>query len=493
VGWSHGVDDRSRLVHAFWDLDDLRERENRTFYLRLLEEELGHPLPFKRDGRDFHDLWHFVDACLAYPGAVHILVAVAEKFHRGSEPMNRVHRLVEEFMPEPLLLAAERRELHRLVTPLADEQITPSRLAAIRALYRKAVGPLGPVLEGDVVDLPQVLAKLEEVTVSTDGTPPLLAFVDDLAVSAEGAIATELDRWAGGLAERLRLRRTTAPGRLPSALPPAHDEPRAHLIIQFRPDAVDQERFLPSAWLQHEGEQATMLHCDDGEPLPAGLLPGLVERLLTEDHHVVSRPTTDLTVEFFLPHRLLDTPVDQFRITVGGLQRRLGIEHPVVVRSLDRLQNRVLHHNWRRKWKWLRDHPADATVCWVTRRGVFSGESLYNSILYERSAVCLAMTFPPRATGDQPTGELWIGVQAGTPIAVWSRTPRDPARFTLEFQELLEGGTMALPDNVLALRRRALKAQDSAPADDHLGFHLTLMFDDPDRIPEPYFRLSAPA
>ncbi|WP_433463691.1 effector-associated domain 2-containing protein [Spirillospora sp. CA-128828] len=479
-------------MKALWRLEAIRKRNARDLCVSLLERQLGHPLPLTRDDSDINDVWQLVDSCLSYAGAFHALMTVVEEFHRGSIPMEELRNLVDELLPEPLLHPRERRELDGLLRTLAaraPELVAPD---VIRALYWEVTGPSGPALNADPDDLRGVLARLEDLTVSVDSVPPLLAFVEELAASANGRPAVDLQSWAGGLAHRLGLARSLPAARRRAAQASQRRQPRSYLIIEFRPDGAVPDRYLTSAWLQVEGEHGLMLHCDD-DPLPFDRLPVLVKELLSENQQVVNRPTPELTLEFVLPVDLLGTPLDQLRITVDGLERRLGIEHPVVVRSLDRMRRQAYHHPWRRKWHWLRDNPRGAKVCWVTQPGQYGGESLYNMLLSEPSSVCLAMAFPPRPDGPDSSDELRAALQAGAPIVAWCRRGRDPGRFVQEFQDLLDMGALALPDTVLTLRRQALRALDEDPGGDHLGLELTLIFDDADRLPEPYVRLKAPA
>ncbi|WP_141582130.1 hypothetical protein [Actinomadura sp. WMMA1423] len=497
VRWSLPFDDQSRLVRALWELETIRKRTSRDLCVSLLERQLGHPLPATRDDKDITDVWHLVDACLSYPGAFHALIAIVEEFHRGSIPMEAVRELVDELLPEPLLRPKERRELDALLRGLGDRAPGVVGPDAIRALYWEVTAPSGPALDTDPGDLRGVLARLEDLTVGVDGVPPLLAFVEELAAHAAGPAAAGLRAWVDALARRLGLER-----RLPAARPrevaaprsepaPGSAGARSYLVIELRRDGAVPDRYLASAWLQAEGEHGLMLRCDD-EPVPFERLPGLVKELLSEDQRVVNRPAPELTLEFVLPVDMLGTPVDQLRITVDGLERRLGIEHPVIVRSLDRMRRPAYHHQWRRKWRWLRENPHGAKVCWVTQSGQYGGENLYSMLLSEPSSVCMAMAFPPRTDGPD-SAELRAALQAGAPIVTWCRSGRDPERFAQEFQALLDEGAMDLPDTVLRLRREALRALDGDGGGDHLGLDLTLVFDDADRLPEPYVRLSAPA
>ncbi|MGI5207359.1 effector-associated domain 2-containing protein [Spirillospora sp. CA-108201] len=491
VAWSLPFEDQSRLVRALWELETVRKRSSRDLCTSLLERRLGHPLPITRDDKDITDVWHLVDACLSYPGAFHALIEIVEEFHRGSVPMGRLRDLVEELLPEPLLRPEERRDLDGLLRSLGDRVSDAVGPAAIRALYWEVTGPSGPALAADPGDLWSVLACLEDLTLSAEGVPPLLAFVEGLAARAAGPASAGLRAWADRLAHRLGPAGGLPPARRRELPESRSAGARSYLVIELRRDGAAPDRYLVSAWLQGDGEHGLMLRCDD-EPVAFDRLPGLVKELLSEDHRVVNRPTPELTVEFVLPVDMLGLPVDQLRITVDGLERRLGIEHPVVVRSLDRMRRRAYHHHWRRKWRWLRDNPHGAKVCWVTQPGQYGGESLYSMLLSEPSSVCMAMAFPPREDGPD-SAELRAALQAGAPIVTWCRRGRDPERFAREFQDLLDKGAMDLPDAVLALRRQALRTLGGNGGGDHLGLDLTLVFDDADRMPEPYVRLNAPA
>jgi hypothetical protein len=207
---------------------------------------------------------------------------------------------------------------------------------------------------------------------------------------------------------------------------------------------------------------------------------------------VIGRPSPDLTIEFILPRALLDQPVEQFKINVAGVGHRIGIRYPVVVRSLDRMREAAVHHDWRRKWDWLAGHSVDAPVCLLARPGECDQEELYSKLSGASTAV-LALAFPPSAGVDEEPDEHWVGLVAGIPVVAWCRDGRDPAQFAREVKGLLAADVMKLPRRAMDLRRQALSGGPEGFGSGHLGLHLTLMFDDADRIPEPYVRLRPPA
>jgi hypothetical protein len=412
VTWSLDVADQWRIVDAFMQIDGMRKRSTRDVFISLLERELGQHLPIPRHEQDLYDVWQLVDVLLAYSGAVHTLVDIVGTFHGGSRSMTEIRNVVDELLPEPLLDGQERRELHQLVRALEDRGMKAAHRAAIPALYRDAVGPVGPALDRDIRSIKAVIAQLEEVAVGMDGVPPLLAFVRDLAGCTDGPTATALWDWARRFSQRLGLHGTEL-RQLQQGTRSRTDSAEfgTYLVIEFRPDLAGSDMFLVTAWLQFDGELGSTLHRDD-DPFPLSRLPLLLEALLIDNHQVVNRHTPALTIEFVLPRSLLGIPLDQLRITVDGLERRLGIEHPVIVRSLDRIQQRVLHHNWRRKWSWLRENPGSVTVCWIAQPGEFDHERLY-TLLSEHSSACLALAFPPWSGAPNPVDELWVGLQAG--------------------------------------------------------------------------------
>jgi hypothetical protein len=194
-----------------------------------------------------------------------------------------------------------------------------------------------------------------------------------------------------------------------------------------------------------------------------------------------------MTIEFVLPRNLLGIPLDQFQYAYEGLKRRLGLDYPVVVRSLERMRSQQLRHSWVQKWSWFQDNPDGGTVTWVAQPGEFGPERLY-AILAESSKVCLVLAFPPRDGGADPIDEVDVGIQAGTPIVLWYRAGTDPERFAADIRDLLTSDLMSLPRKIQHLRIRAAQSA----GDEHPGNHLTLVFENADRLPEPYLRLSAP-
>lgn len=485
MAWSLDFSDQERLVNAFLSIRDMRERRYRDAYVIGLEKRLGFVLPLVRHDQARHDVWQLVDTCLSYSGALHMLVAEVEAVHGGSDSMLKLQDAVTELLPEPLLEPLERQELHSLILTVTRAGLNS---ATLPVLYRQAVGPIGPVM--DATGPVDVIMQLEEAAVRADGVPPLLVFVRDLAEHVSGQNAVALRYWVDRFAQRLGLDSAGLLSLSSYTPKPVWSTETAYLVIECVPDGADSGRYLTSAWLQFDGEPGIALYCED-VPQPLTRLPRLLESFLADDQRVVNRHTPELTIEFVLPRRLLNVAFDQLKISIDGVERRLGIEYPVVIRSHDRLRRQALHHHWRRKWQQLQEDSVGATICWVTRPREFADERLY-AMLLERSTACLAMTFPPWGGDPDLVDELWVGLQAGAPVAIWCRDVQDGDRFGAGLRALLDGDLLALPQRVLDLRRQAMKERRTGAEDSHLGLLVTLVFDDADRLPEPYVRLRPP-
>ncbi|WP_269216087.1 VMAP-C domain-containing protein [Longispora fulva] len=122
-----------------------------------------------------------------------------------------------------------------------------------------------------------------------------------------------------------------------------------------------------AVWLQHDtGGGDRPLRTGDGEPLGLDELPGKLSELLRELASASLEALGELTIEFVLPDELLSHPVDQWEVTPMGFSRELGMEYPVVVRSLERVRNSLTRGRWRRRWSWLQRNGAhDSAVQWL--------------------------------------------------------------------------------------------------------------------------------
>jgi hypothetical protein len=472
------------LCDAFLRLPGMRESTTRNLYIDELNRQLANALTVQRYRDPHHDVWSLLQACQEHVDGIRQLAAVVRTFHRGSRAMLELDELIECMFPDEFLGHTERDELLVLL-----DDAEPSWLSRAYRYARPA-----SLLSGatDWTE-PLTLVQRLESRVGTPGIPPLLlVFVDFVAHQTDAARSAELHRWIDKIGMQLRL----DPGSLRKlcfATGARLDETqRFYFIVQLRQDGVDPERYLMSVWLQHHQAVEEPLYRDD-EPLTLTEVTASLPGLLSRAHAGLGVETSEMIIEFVLPRSLIGDPVDQWEVD-EVFPYRLGTSYPVVVRSLDRLGKNELHTSWRHKWRRLskNGHREDPeAVYWLLERGR-SPTSLHAGLSREEASVAVAMGFPPEHNQELMTDELTAALYAGVPVVLWCRDASLRHRFELVTKDMLAGrGLIELPGQVLRLRQQA---EEEDNADGTVGRHLTLLWDDADRIPEAFrpVRLHAP-
>lgn len=468
------VEEHERLCDAFLALAGMRDRDNRDLYI----DALG-GLSFTRHADARHDVWALLGACLAYPSGLRELVVIVRAFHKNSLPMVRLEELIVCMFPEELIESGERERLTSLLTGVDLRYLGNAYRLASPLSARKATF--------DWSDPDKLVRALESATGEAGEPPPLMVFVDCLAHQLDvGRLACH--QWLDEVGHRLGFPQDVMSRlcqRTVTALARAADP--YFVVVQLQPDGIDPDRFLLSAWLQQDREStAEPLHRDDVPRTLAEIADRLSELL---------REVTveDVTVEFIVPRGLIGHPIDQWQID-EVLPHSIGTAHPVIVRSLERMRRGDLHGHWRRKWRWLATnghrHEPDA-IRWVRRHS--APDALRSELLVDHLPVAVAMAFPPDDSASLANDEFTAALYAGVPIILWCREPALAEEFERGISALLAERSLAeLPQLVLRLRRQAGRSTEQEL---RLGDHVTLLWDDADRIPESFARstrLSAP-
>lgn len=473
-----------RLCSAFLRLPGMRDSTSRNLYIDALSRQLSNSLTVQRYLDPHHDVWSLLQACQEHIDGIQQLATVVRTFHRGSRAMRELDELIECMFPDEFLGHLEREEL---LTLLAD--VEPGWL---RRACRYAAPTAWQSESVDWSDPASVVHRLESRIGTPGAPPPLLIFVDFVAHLVDTARSAEHHRWIDRIGARMNVDPESLGSLCIAATSRLDDAPRFYFIVQLRPDGMDPDRYLMSVWLQHHRAVEEPLYRDD-EPLT---LPEMLAQLpdLLGRAHAGSGVASEMIIEFILPRSLIGDPVDQWEVD-EVFPYRLGTSYPVVVRSLDRLEKTELHSSWRHKWRRLstnghRENPN--AVYWLLEPGHRSPRSMHAGLQREDATVVVAMGYPPEHGQELTTDELTAALYAGVPVLLWCRDPRLRHEFETEIRDMLTGhGLMELPSQVLRLRQRADEEDNVRAA---VGRHLTLLWDDADRIPESFqpVRLQAP-
>ncbi len=475
------VPELEALCTAFLKLPGMSERGTRDLYVEELNSQLANALSVPRYLDPRHDVWSLLRACQDHPRGIRTLATVVRPFHRDSRPMIELDELIECLFPDELLDPVEREQL---ISLLSD--VEPQRL---QLACRYAGPPSWLTTALDWTDPATVARRLESCVGKAGVPPPLLVFVDFVAHQLDAVRSAEQHRWIDRVGARTKLSTHVLRELCVSATARLDEVRRYYFIMQLQPDGVEPDRYLMSVWLQQHQSVEEPLHRDD-VPVTLPEIAKQLPALLSQAHAALGVGADELTLEFILPRRLIGHPIDLWEID-RVFPHRLGTSYPVVVRSLDRLRNLEIHGVWRQKWRWLMDNghrEETAALHWLLEPGTRAPRALRASLLREPTTVVLAMAFPPAESVDLVFDELSAALYAGMPAVLWCRDDKLRPIFEQGVRELLAGrGLTELPARVLQLRQLAdeLETSEEAAA---LGRHVTLLWDDADRMPQSFSR-----
>ncbi|RFS84790.1 hypothetical protein D0T12_14810 [Actinomadura spongiicola] len=224
----------------------------------------------------------------------------------------------------------------------------------------------------------------------------------------------------------------------------------------------------------------------EGPSRPTVRVPeGRVQRVV-EEGVAAMVPTLyghDWMIEFAVPESWLGKPFEQWYLDARNRIRMR--QRPVVVRDVDRLRPDSIrrdqaHHRWRLLNARGRSDPHPIR-CDEPRRGPDFQDWLEANVDF-----CVLVY------GSRPVrSRLTAALNNGIPVMLWTRTPCDATTHgDCRGHRVLDALTAAvgdkhpgdLPRVALALRKDALIAPRDTP---HCGRDLTLLWDDPSRLPDP--------
>lgn len=325
--------------------------------------------------------------------------------------------------------------------------------------------------------LPAIVTELQHMLPGDAQSSRILQFVVRLANSVS-AIHPSLENWAISQGHDWQA--------LMSQIPPAPKIGQmSYLVIKVEDTKPKSERYFIEAWFVPEAVRGNRWdwRCkplsvpkehSEQKTFTVDQLPDLLEVFLNQvdEFH-------DLTIEFFLPLDLLNLKVDTWEIQGFGLTETASHNYKMVVRSVERLHTSYNQFRgaWRQKWQALQQIQQQRS------QDVFvSGEDCDPRMLLRQlrleEVVGLQLAQLPEQT--KLKGIFAALLQAGLPVGLWVRENLTQCNCRSEVERILECCVMELPEQV---RQERSNSCDCDP-DMHIGHHLSLLWEDPDRLPE---------
>jgi hypothetical protein len=476
--------ERTRLLAA---------ANGRALMLDELRDRLGQRLPLREYAELRPQLVELVRACAAHPGAVSTMVEVVVHIEPDTHEASRLRRLGDEWEATDVLAGDDWFALRP-----ALEAIAPANLGWLcqRATEHRLASP-----PSWCANAWHVFVHLAGRNAGLDGLPPHMVFLILLEQEVDPATAERIrsrnrqQASEQGLTQQLDHRRS----HISSGL----DQPRdatAYLVIQLEPElepgddlddlddgAEETQRYRLSHFRQWRGVDTWHTLAGAGRTVRRDQLEREVERLIDQlETDWADRPGTTVIVEFILPWELLNAEVDWWPRESGSARpTALAMDYPVVIRSLERLRTPRWHRAWHQRWQRLQAAPATTRVYWSRPSGEDYFTRLETELKSDERVVSLILSEPPTVANRTGQQEVEAALRAGLPVIVWHRQDCTSPAFREGVTRLIsDAGLAQLPARAKELRLEALRLEPKV-RQDHIGRHLTVLWCDPERKPDP--------
>ncbi|WP_158973231.1 hypothetical protein [Streptomyces griseus] len=469
----------AEVVSALQESDAMRHPNSADLVVGYLGQELGSPVELVRSEKLRAQLFQLVEQCARFPDGLSSLARCLGYVEQQSAAVGVLRRLVDEWEAVDFFDGAD---LHPLRPVLLEMRSTAALATMARRASRSRTQELPTWCDTGWA----VFLRLAGDNAAARELPVSMAFLslaaDQLMEDGKAEAAEQLRRWnrqqalSWGLEERMAEWQRGGVAQPPPSLVPAY------LMIQFEPDGVDPERYYLSHWRQSDAEgwhpvpgETLHLHRDE--------LPSEVEQLIEQTEERWSDLRQPVVLEFILPWELLSEPVEWWNKESGSSPTPLVLDYPVLLRSFERLRKASWHRPWHNKWRQLKEQPADSHSYW--NRPGQSHFHLERELKEDEQAVCLVLSEPPGGDSLTSRQEFRAALRAGIPAMIWHRGDcSDPAFKEAVADIVQDRGLGSLLERAGRWRREAL-AVGPEGWDNHVGRHLAILLDDPERRPGP--------
>lgn len=484
-----GPPETAQAAHYFFQCRYMRNKQSREQILRrlpssMLREIETFPLVEQDDcNADLAEVSRIVEACSTEPDGLERLAHALYLSERASLSWQALDTYLRK-RGRKLVTYTRWQELYEILRPAQwlDH--------LLNSIYRESVPENWEVLQNfqgpDKLQL--ILEDLIKIPPQNNDTFPILEFVQRLAFLAweerrDGTLHDALRAW---LVERFSELGLTESQQTALQEKAKTRRQSAIFYLQLLLDAVSEGTFSVQCWLRDSENnmiQNATLEVPD-EPYSLKEIPDLLEVLLEQCENCLQDAMKHLVIEFFLPLELLSYPVDQYAIRDFKTLRSISLYHQVVVRSLERARKQNRRYIWRDKWNLLQEKQVlneHKDMAMIYRAEHYNGSESLSATLLGASVACLALAFVPSDSSSQTNDILSAILQAGVPIALW---PREQTNYPKELHELFLELVSHYPLSQLpALVKQQRQEAITSGKQQHQGYHLTLLWDDPNRLP----------
>ncbi|RCJ23848.1 hypothetical protein A6770_28950 [Nostoc minutum NIES-26] len=250
-----------------------------------------------------------------------------------------------------------------------------------------------------------------------------------------------------------------------------------YLMISLEKSSQSQNLYYVNAWfVSHENKGnfdcKKNQRCEslklENQKIELRKIPLLLEELMNEvnRNQYLNKNCNQPMVILFLPFNLLNKPVDCYKYG----ERTIGCSFQLVLRYKERLKNKYGNEKiWHYKWKKL--HSQDSNSKMIISADC---EKLYAE-LQKADSVCLHSIKPLSKKNIDDLNS------SATPVAIWLRNIPKKINYQDELNELIKDfqqKTHYLPKLIHEKRKDAVDIHK----DNHIGHHLSILWEDPELL-----------
>lgn len=489
--------ERSRILKEFVELLDrcdlLQQERGMELLHDVLRDRFGTSLAVRQQSNARTKIVELVRACSQLDEGLEVLVDAVEFL--VSIPPGRLdlHCLCDEWHAMRSFLGYRWAELRailrdlRLRGPDEDE-------AHERPLLRHLV-----LIASDsrIVELPEhcrtawhTFLYLAGANSAPGALRPCMTFLDCVAERIQDQqVAQVLRNWNRYWANELKLTPVLEAAAWRIALR-KNELGTAYLLIQIDPHPKERDQLSLSYWYHSDPKGWRPSRRHDREVSMAKLARTIDEILGELETRLGARTDAQagaIQIEFILPADLLNLPVELWlKYPSSPDPVPFAIDHPVVVRSLERLRTPRLHHPWRRRWQVLATERVRSF--WSRPSGADYFVRLAAELSSDERIASLVLSEPPDPDNETAQHEINVALQVGLPAIIWHRKDCSAQAFRDAVTTMLADGQFTrLPQQVAALRQEAFREvvhPNSGDRSSHPGKYLVILWDDPGRLPE---------
>jgi hypothetical protein len=497
------VQQKLKLVEVLLACPSMQDRQLRETIVRDLQDDIKNNIKHVDTARP--DVMNIVSTALNYTNGLESLIQLVRFYESNSLGAQTVNEMYLRL---------------QLVAVIQEENVATKVFSSIFRSWR-----ILPVDSGHSFQSPETLVEdLWDLNSSLDPWHRLFLFTERLARRVNKAATVErLRKWAENAFSIVGSKLAFATLHdIHEAIKEQNEQPDqrpTYLTVEITPDFIDSAHVTTKLYqvqilFWRGNEQESTWRTGDEPAVALEKVPEEIAKALRENMNAWE--ATELTIEFLLPNELLLCDVDQWENKLKKTKgARLGMEYPIVVRSLQRIKMRESWRNWRQKWDAFNQyahqqrllHTFWLCVCEEADWQIFQTHAqthcleytfrlrpseqnwpimLHNRLIGTMTATCLGMVFAPTEKPSEEDELFTALIESGIPTAFWLRpspyASEPPTNIQTRLQQIL--GDCSLKTLPQALHRARQQGMDDSVLD--LSNHLTLLWDDPDRIPAQY-------